>query len=416
VPGSSLRRWIAQIGLVGPAGLLLCLLAFGCADSDTPPADFSAPELAGGDLVVAEVSGEPITAGELYHKIRLQYPQMPQEGASLGRQVEEIAKAGAVERCLIRYARERGIDRDPDVLRMMALSRSYILSVNAEEVILAEASPTEEEIRIYYEEHVDQFTVPAQIWYRQILVERESAARDLAGQLRAGADFAELAKAHSVDSRSGPHGGRMPGYQPAGRPTLPNEHPALGEALQALEPMAVSDPIRTELGWHILRVEAQRPEYAKPLAEVYDGIQEKIGGSRQAEHYSNVIDSLKQAYGVKFFESALKRFYYLQMNDEELFESAQSGPDPQQRITLYEEIVSRFPEGDRKAEALFMIGFEYAESLNDRARAREAFERFLAQHPGHELAESARTMLATFSGEHAPAEVAPSSEQPSTGP
>jgi len=247
---------------------------------------------------------------------------------------------------------------------------------------------------------------------RHILVETEAACQALKDEIAGGADFAELAKQHSIDRRSGEHGGRMPGYQPDGLPTLPNEVPALGEALEALETMEISDPIPTELGWHILRAEARRPEYTKSFEEVADGIREKLGGGRQAQHYSNVVDSLRIVYGAKFFDEALKRFFYLQMNDRELFETAQSHAEPEERLALYEEIVSRFPDSDYQAEALFMIGFEYAESLQDSVGAREAFERFLALHPGHEMAASARKMLATLAGEELPTEEVPEPAPP----
>jgi len=410
-------RWTTRSAWSAVRALPLLLLgaAAACSGGRDSEPDFSAPDLAGGDLVVAEVSGRPVTAGELYHKIRLQFPQMPREGPGLGLQAKELAPAVVDERCLVRYGQERGFDREPDCRRTLEFSRRFIVNRVVERSVAERTAPSEEELRAFYEENVDQFTMPEQIWYHQMQVDSQAAAEQLRRQLLAGADFEELARKASRDAESADRGGRMPPFRDDGSPTLPNRYPQLLAALRGMSEGEVSAPVRTELGWHLLRCDGRREKYAKLFEEVREGIFDKLARPREADGFSSLLDSLKLAYQVKIYEDNLEKFYLLQMDAEQIFQSARAERDGKRRVGRYAEILARFPESERAPEALFMMGFEYAENLGDRERAREAFERFLAEHPDHALAASAQTMLAGLSGSPAPAEspASPGSTPPS---
>jgi len=97
---------------------------------------------------------------------------------------------------------------------------------------------------------------------------------------------------------------------------------------------------------------------------------------------------------VEIDEAAFDRFHRLQMNEEQLFQAAQSEKekDASRRLAFYQDIRERYPQGARAAEALFMIG-SVSKELNDLPRAREALERFLEEYPEHPMAASARTLL-----------------------
>ncbi|MFH1145039.1 MAG: peptidyl-prolyl cis-trans isomerase [Candidatus Eisenbacteria bacterium] len=408
-------RCRTAVGVLAAAVVLATGLT-GCSKEGGDEPDFSAPEIAGSDLVVAEFQGRPITAGEIYHKIRLQYPQMPRSGPGLGLQAKELVQAVVDERCVVAYARERGLDRTPDYQRTLHFSDRFILNRTAEAAICADVAPSEEELRAWYEEHLDQFTVPEQLWYHQIQVGSQMQAEDICRQLASGADFEALARKFSRDTESAARGGRMLPFRDDGSPTLPARQPRLAQALRSLGEGGVSPPVKGESDWHVLRLDARRAAYVKDFEELREGLHEKIGGSREVDHLSSVIDSLKRAYRVKYHEENLDRFYFLQMDAEQLAQAVRGEQDPRRRIRMYEEIVARFPGDDRHAEALFMIGFEYAENLGERERARETFERFLAEYPGHALAASAKTMLATLEGGGGPAEGgAPAETEPETG-
>jgi hypothetical protein len=373
---------------------VLGLLGMGPGCQREMEADFSASEIAGSDLVVAEVAGEPITAGYLYHKIRIQYPQMPQSGPSLGLQAQEIVKMVAVEHCLAKMAEDKGFDKDPDFLRMLYLSRAHLLSrVAVEEGIANRGGTSEEELRQYYEDNQERFVIGEQAWYSHVLLDSETAARMVLAQLEAGADFAELARKYSRDKVTAKRGGEMP---PASRKAAAGHLgrlPELTDAVLSLATEEIDGPIRTEKGWHIVRVKARRDERQRTFDEVRDDIAMKMRSRNEGQVYSDVVDSLKHAFDVTFFDDALELFYLLQMDEDQLFAAAQKEQDPQRKIPMYEGILERFPESEHCPEALFMIGFERAERMADTTGAVDAFLRFLSEYSDHELASSATLML-----------------------
>jgi hypothetical protein len=369
------------------------LLAVGCGKEKTKKPDFSAPDLAGGDLVVLEVAGEPITAAEVYHKIRLQYPQMPQTGPAMGKQVSEVVKQMLKERCLLKLGEERGYDKNIEFQRMMYLSRTYILTTETvNDEIWSKIKPTDAEIDEFYQQNVEHFLLSAKVWYHEILVDSESRAREVREHLLAGEDFAGLAQRYSIDEGMAKRGGEMPPYE-KGVNTKLEDQPELVRQLMSLEPQTVSAPVRTSRGWHILRVDARREERQRPLEEVRDEIRSNLTAKRETGRYQTLLDSLAQAYGVAVHQDALDRFYWLQMDDEQLFNDTRQESDAGTRVRMYENLIERFPQSVHAPEALFMIGFEKAEKLNDVPGAIAALERFLAECPQHEMRPSAQTML-----------------------
>lgn len=130
--------------------------------------------------------------------------------------------------------------------------------------------PQEAELQAIYQQNKERFVRPEEVRARHILFkvapgalasEREAIrlrAAEVLGRLRAGGDFAALARAHSQDA-SAAAGGDL-GYFPRGRMV-----PRFEEAVFALHPGEVAGPVATEFGWHLIRLDERRP--AAPLSE-----------------------------------------------------------------------------------------------------------------------------------------------------
>lgn len=155
--------------------------------------------------------------------------------------------------------------------------------------IASSISLTEEEIEEAYERHKDRFTTDPVRRASHILIETASdadedenqaaleKARDLLDQLRSGADFAELAREHSDDPGSASQGGDLGTIEP-GAMVEPFQ-----EALFALEAEgALSEPVRTRFGYHIIKLTEYQPATVKPLEEVREQIAQEER-ARQAE-------------------------------------------------------------------------------------------------------------------------------------
>jgi foldase protein PrsA len=142
--------------------------------------------------------------------------------------------------------------------------------------VLAGASePTEAEVRTYFEANRAMYQQPEEVRARHILVKDEALARRLADELAVGGDFATLAGEHSTDSGSGSRGGDL-GFFARGRMVKPFE-----EAAFALKPGQLSKPVKSQFGWHLIKVEERRAARALPFDEVRAEITRRLAEQRR---------------------------------------------------------------------------------------------------------------------------------------
>jgi peptidyl-prolyl cis-trans isomerase D len=150
----------------------------------------------------------------------------------------------------------------------------------------------------YYHSHQEEFSRPEQVQARHILLkvpsnvssEREAEIRAraeaLLQQLRDGADFAKLAQEHSEDAATAEQGGDL-GTFPRGQMVAPFD-----EAVFALEVGALSEPVRTTFGFHIIRLDDKVEAGTKSLEEVKEEIENKLRQEREKEAALAFVDDI----------------------------------------------------------------------------------------------------------------------------
>lgn len=151
----------------------------------------------------------------------------------------------------------------------------------------SQAHPTDQEVAAYYADHRDdRFTEPEQVRARHVLVKVAPGADDeakagarkkaeaLLARVKAGEDFAALAKKSSDDPGSAPQGGDL-GLFARGRMT-----PTFEDVAFTLEPGQVSEIVETPFGLHIIKVEEHKPGGPKPLDAVHDEIVKGLEAER----------------------------------------------------------------------------------------------------------------------------------------
>jgi peptidyl-prolyl cis-trans isomerase D len=172
------------------------------------------------------------------------------------------------------------------------------------------------DVQAYYNAHKDQYAVKEQVKTRHILIAVPAGAdakKDAAGkakaenllkQIKAGANFAELAAKNSDDPGSKTQGGELPMIPTAGL------DPAYAKAAMALNPGQTSDLVRSQFGYHIIQTEQKEPAHTKPLAEVKAEIvpileQQRAGAAEQtfasalaADAKKNGLDKAAAARGL----------------------------------------------------------------------------------------------------------------------
>lgn len=246
-------------------------LALACGISLAFPALTQAQEVTA-DTVVATVGGVDITAGHL-HALRAQLP--PQYQALPDNQLY----AGLLEQLVQQQAlaQEMG-EPSPSVQRILdneirALFASVIISR------VSEAAVTEEKLREAYDTQFANSDPAPEFNASHILVDSQEAADDIKRLLDEGADFAELAQARSTGP-SGPNGGELGWFGP-GMMVAPFE-----EAVAGLVAGEVSDPVQTQFGWHVIKLNDSRLQ-APPSFEEVAG---ELAGELQTEAVQAYID------------------------------------------------------------------------------------------------------------------------------
>ena len=150
--------------------------------------------------------------------------------------------------------------------------------------------------RAAYDEQIGKLKPEPEVHARHILVKTEEEAKDLVKQLKAGADFNELAK-KSSDGPSSHTGGDL-GYFARGQMVKTFE-----DAAFALEPGQISDPIKSEFGWHVIKVEDKRNRPVPSFEEVKD----QITASLIQAQLKDTVQKLRSSATVDILDPELKK-------------------------------------------------------------------------------------------------------------
>ena len=130
--------------------------------------------------------------------------------------------------------------------KMKEYTKTNLLMQQYQEKMMKEMEPKEEELKKYYDDHKDEFkTAEAS----HILVKTKEEAEAIKKELDGGADFAKLAKEKSLDTGSAENGGSLGQFTPG---QMVKE---FDEKVFSMKPGDISDPVKTQFGFHIIKLE-----------------------------------------------------------------------------------------------------------------------------------------------------------------
>ncbi len=268
----SVRTSLLALGIALP-------LAAGAALAQTSPAPSPATSPAAVPAVdpakvVARVNGIEITEGDLAIAAEdpaLQMPNVPDEqkrelltgymiDLKLGARAAEAAKVGSGAE----FARKLAYNRDKTLL-------DAYLDQEAKKAVTPEAA------RKLYDETVKSVPVEQEVRARHILVENEDEAKKIATRVKGGEDFAKVAGEVSKDPGSKTDGGDL-GFFTKDRMVEP-----FAEAAFKLEPGQISDPVKSQFGWHVIKVEEKRTKPAPTFEETKDQVETYLARKAQQD-------------------------------------------------------------------------------------------------------------------------------------
>lgn len=152
---------------------------------------------------------------------------------------------------------------------------------------------TPQEIQEFYEKNPNQFEVPEQVQASHILVKDEAQAKDVLAQLQNGADFAELAKKHSIDPSNKDKGGDL-GLVSRGQMV-----PEFEKALFELQAGQLSAPTKTSFGFHVIKAGERKPPSKKTFEEAKSDIENSLVSQKKQQKFRAFVDGLKKKAKIK---------------------------------------------------------------------------------------------------------------------
>jgi peptidylprolyl isomerase len=255
--------------------------------------------------VIARVGDSDVTAEEVRATILLldarQQAAMARDPALLSQTVRAIL----ANRLVLKEATVKKWEQQPVVLAQLSRAResliveSYLQSVTAPR----DTFPSEAEIKSVYEANANALLVPRRFRVAQIVIgvakDADKAAED-AGRKKlddvvkkvkqSGVDFGAIARSSSDDLASAERDGEI------GWVTEPDIRTEIRGQVAGLPKSGITDPIRLEDGWHILKLLDTEAAHTRPLSEVRDALVQRMRAERtEANRRAYVAELLKQS-------------------------------------------------------------------------------------------------------------------------
>jgi peptidyl-prolyl cis-trans isomerase C len=235
------------------------------------------------DPVIARVNGVDITQGDL---------ALAEE--DVGSEMQAVSPEAKREQ-LISYladiimvtqaADKKNLADNPDFKRRLAFLRNKLL-MGYELQQEAKTAVTDEALHQTYDEAVKSMAGQEEVRARHVLVESEDEAKALLEQLKNGADFATLAKEKSKDPGAA-EGGDL-GYF-----TKDQMVPEFADVAFKMYPGQLSNPVKTQFGWHVIKVEDRRTKQPPEFDKVKDQIEAFLARKAQTDFITKLRQSAK---------------------------------------------------------------------------------------------------------------------------
>ncbi len=189
---------------------------------------------------------------------------------------------------LVQEARRRGLDKNTEVAMQLEIARQSVLSDSLmRDVMRGSSAVNDEAVRKEYERLKAQLGT-REFRARHILVDKEDEAKEIIAQIKKGASFEKLASERSKDPGSKVRGGELD-WSPAGQYVKP-----FADTLNRLKKGQMTDsPVQTSFGWHVIRVEDERPAKVPAYDQVKGNLQQQMQLQTQKQAFEKTITELR---------------------------------------------------------------------------------------------------------------------------
>lgn len=239
--------------------------------------------------VLAEVGNKKITQDEVMKFI----------GAMQGGQqfmnpqgIHQIADELVNQELLYVDALEKGLDKDKEFIDEVEFTKSNMLKNYAMHMIFKDIDVNDEELKDYYNNNKEAMKVPESYKAKHILVNELDEAEKIYSEIENGKSFEDAANEYSLDNHDN-NGGDL-GEFPKG--TMVKE---FEEALDKLDEEEVSKPVKTQFGYHLIKLDHKHESYLPEFDQIKDRLRETLMMIRRQEKYLEEVERIRKKVDVK---------------------------------------------------------------------------------------------------------------------
>lgn len=244
--------------------------------------------------VLASVGSREITEGDMQRFLRSFDPQTAAQFRTPDgrkRLLEELIN----QELLYLDAVENKLDKDDEFVEQMEIAKVDLVKQYAINKLLADMKISEDEMLTYYNQNALKYRSAESVMASHILVNSLEHAEQALREINNGLTFEEAAQKYST-CPSSENGGDL-GYFTRGRMV-----PEFENAAFDMEKGEISKPVKTQFGYHLIKLVDRKEEGARSFDDVKDQIMQELLGQKQQETYYSKVDQLKSSYPVKINE------------------------------------------------------------------------------------------------------------------
>jgi peptidyl-prolyl cis-trans isomerase C len=207
-----------------------------------------------------------------------------------------------IKKLLMREATKEKMETEKEFQERLAdIKEQLLIESLLKKKINQAAQLADADLKAYYDSHKEEFKKEREINTRHILLKTEEEAKQIQGRLVKGEEFVDLARKYSIDPNAKASGGEI-GYHPKGT-LLPEYEEA---AFKLTKVGQVSGVVKTQFGYHIIRLEGTKPPSYVPFDEVKDFIKQRIAQEKQKQLLDKYIEDLKKSAKIQINDGLLK--------------------------------------------------------------------------------------------------------------
>lgn len=243
---------------------------------------------AGKDYVMLKADGEEIKKSEVEEawKAIFQGREAPAFDSMAEPIKEKFLREVASEHELYKQAEKAGVENTPEVQALVEKVKHQIV---IQEFLKGKTKDaiSDDKLKAAYDAHVKEAGSGEEYHARHILVKTKEEAEAIEKKLKKGGDFDKLAKEKSNDKASGAAGGDLGWFAPD------KMVPEFSAALMKLKKGEISSPVKTDFGWHIIKLEDSRKATPPAFADVKEALKQEVGNKAVSDYVKDIMKDAK---------------------------------------------------------------------------------------------------------------------------